>query len=104
MSKRSIELIALTFALTFAGACKGRTAAWEEKADSKNPEPTASADGSSKMAAGMAAWEGRLDKAKAVERSRCGRRRWAAARAPAPRRSAAPRSRPRPRTPSCSRC
>lgn len=61
MKKRSIEFAALAIALTFAGACKGRTAAWEEKTD--NPEDKGTSDGASTpsptMEAGMAAWEAR---------------------------------------------
>lgn len=79
MKKRSIEFAALAIALTFAGACKGRTAAWEEK--SSTPESKASTetgdagDGtaagaepgapSAAMEAGLPAWNARaqsLDK------------------------------------------
>lgn len=64
MTKRSIEFAALAFALTFAGACTGRTAAWEEK--SKGPEP-AGAVGAKPAAdpaavdSGMAAWAARAE-------------------------------------------
>jgi hypothetical protein len=64
MSKRSIELAALAIALTFAGACKGRTAAWEDKSETPEPKAktgeTTKADGaemSGNLAAGMPAWE-----------------------------------------------
>lgn len=73
MNKRSIEFAALAVALTFAGACKGRTAAWEQK-DSKSPD-SASVDsgstsegGSPVLEAGRAAWEARgQGKEKALE-------------------------------------
>lgn len=67
MTKRTIELAALAIALTFAGACKGRTAAWEES--SKSPEPastdgstdTDAAGGGNAMEAGKAAWDARAE-------------------------------------------
>src|SRR5690606_17235970 len=62
MKKRSIELAALAIALTFAGACKGRTAAWEEK--TSTPDKSTS-DGSkapsTTMEAGKAAWDARAE-------------------------------------------
>ena len=69
MTKRSIELAALAFALTLAGACKGRTAAWEEK-PSKTPEPEQQTKPASDdpFAAGKAAWDARGEgRAKAEE-------------------------------------
>jgi hypothetical protein len=60
MTKRSIEFAALAIALTFAGGCKGRTAAWEDKGtttpsgDAASPETTAPTLESAK-----AAWEAR---------------------------------------------
>ena len=65
MNKRSIEFAALAIALTFAGACTGRTAAWEEK--SSTPESTGATDAKDKpaptsaMEAGLTAWAARAD-------------------------------------------
>jgi hypothetical protein len=68
MNKRSIEFAALAIALTFAGACKGRTAAWEEKSDTPDKTTDQPDKGSDSMAAGMAAWEARGDgEAKVME-------------------------------------
>ncbi len=66
MIMRSLKwttILALTLAVT--GACKGRTAAWEETG-SKAPEPAPVADAAAEKP-GMAAWEGRSDKAKLLE-------------------------------------
>ena len=60
MTKRSIELAALAIALTFASACKGRTAAWEDK-NTNSPEPKDTAAAASVLDAGKAAWEARGD-------------------------------------------
>ena len=66
MTKRSIEFAALAIALTFAGACKGRTAAWEEKTDTPTPAGgetaggEAAADGPA-LDAGIAAWNARAE-------------------------------------------
>lgn len=66
MTKRSIEFAALAIALTFAGACKGRTAAWEEKptkAPTATGEDAAGGEGGeqtgSALEAGWPAWEAR---------------------------------------------
>ena len=60
MQKRSIEFAALAIALTFAGACKGRTAVWEDK--SSAPSTTGGdGAGAAAMDAGKAAWDGRAD-------------------------------------------
>jgi tetratricopeptide (TPR) repeat protein len=69
MTKRTIEFAALAIALTFAGACKGRTAAWEEK---PTKTPTATGEEATKgegggeaeqpgstLEAGWPAWEAR---------------------------------------------
>ncbi len=64
MTTRSIELATLAIALTFAGGCKGRTAAWEST-ESTNPSTsvdTVQAD------AAVTAWESRgQSKDKALE-------------------------------------
>ena len=63
MTIRSLEFAALALALTFAGACKGRTAAWEEK--SNNPDTSSGSSSGDAAAetntldAGQAAWEQR---------------------------------------------
>ncbi len=61
----------LALALTVAGGCKGRTAAWEEKGDTNKPEPTGSTTTpeaeAGPYAAGLEAWKGRSDKAKTFE-------------------------------------
>lgn len=66
MTKRSIELAALAIALTFAGGCKGRTAAWEDKGttapsgDAATPGDTATpAATGATLDAGKPAWEAR---------------------------------------------
>ncbi|HVI00591.1 MAG TPA: TRAP transporter TatT component family protein [Enhygromyxa sp.] len=63
MNKRSIEFAALAIALTFAGACKGRTAVWEE--ETKTPDSGKTDGGekapSSTMEAGLAAWNARAE-------------------------------------------
>ena len=66
MKKRSIELAALAIALTFAGGCKGRTAAWEDKntttpgGDAASPGDTATPGAAtSTLDAGKPAWEAR---------------------------------------------
>lgn len=65
MNKRSIELAALAIALTFAGACKGRTAAWEENSNTpdsgKAEGEGATTAGSSVMEAGLPAWNARAE-------------------------------------------
>jgi len=67
MTKRSIEFAALAIALTFAGACKGRTAAWDEKSSAPEPKGAVGADSSgAKVApesveAGMASWAARAE-------------------------------------------
>jgi len=66
MTKRSIEFAALAIALTFAGACKGRTAAWEEKTDTPSPaggEDTTTDPGADgpPLDAGLPAWEARVE-------------------------------------------
>lgn len=73
MTKRSIEFAALAIALSFAGACKGRTAAWEETSSTPEPKGEVSktdggeADvegakpGAATMEKAMAAWEARAD-------------------------------------------
>lgn len=58
MKMRSLEFAALALVLTFAGACKGRTAAWEEKSTTPSGNSTA-LPAPEAMAAGMSAWEGR---------------------------------------------
>lgn len=64
MTKRSIELVALAFALTAAVGCKGRTASWEQK-DTKPPTSSgadggdAAAPAGASLEAGNAAWEAR---------------------------------------------
>lgn len=64
MTKRSIEFAALAIALTFAGGCKGRTAAWEDKStttpsgDAASPGDTATPTGPT-LDAGKPAWEAR---------------------------------------------
>ena len=67
MTKRSIEFAALAIALTFAGGCKGRTAAWEDK-NTNTPTPAGGEDSTSggevagaPLDAGMAAWNARID-------------------------------------------
>ncbi|MFO7563788.1 MAG: TRAP transporter TatT component family protein [Enhygromyxa sp.] len=59
MNKRSLEFAALALALTVAGACKGRTAAWEEKPKTPASSDAPAASGSSAMEAGKSGWEGR---------------------------------------------
>lgn len=66
MTKRSLEVTILGLALTLTGACKGRTAAWEE-GTSKSPEPAPAAAGDSAEKPGQAAWDARSDKAKVLE-------------------------------------
>jgi hypothetical protein len=60
MNKRSIEFAALAIALTFAGACKGRTAAWEEK-PSKTPSSAGATEAPriASMEPGAPAWAAR---------------------------------------------
>ena len=66
MTKRSIEFAALAIALTFAGACKGRTAAWEDK-NTNTPTPAGgeatAGEGAAGNAldAGLEAWNARVD-------------------------------------------
>ena len=65
MTERSIEVVALGLALTLTGACKGRTAAWEERStapEGAGPQATAPADDP-----GTAAWAGRSAKVEALE-------------------------------------
>ena len=67
MTKRSIELAALAIALTFTSACKGRTAAWEDK-NTTPPESTDAASPAAPLEAGKPAWEARGEsKAKVLE-------------------------------------
>jgi len=64
MNKRSIEFAALAIALTFAGACKGRTAAWEEKSntpDSGKSEGEGATTTSTVMEAGLPGWNARAE-------------------------------------------
>jgi hypothetical protein len=61
MNKRSIEFAALAIALTFAGACKGRTAVWEEKSNTPDSGKTDGAAASSTMEAGLTAWSARAE-------------------------------------------
>lgn len=66
MTTRSIELAALAIALTFAGGCKGRTAAWEDK--SNNPSDETKAADTTAAATGTTAWDARgQGKDKALE-------------------------------------
>lgn len=66
MTKRSIDVVALGIVLTLAGACKGRTAAWEESG-SAAPGGSSAAAGTPAEDPVMVAWAGRSDKAKAIE-------------------------------------
>ncbi len=66
MKTRSIEFAALAIALTFAGACKGRTAAWEDKSNAPDSGSAATTDAAAAgtttaMEAGMPAWKARAD-------------------------------------------
>jgi hypothetical protein len=61
MKKRSIELAALAIALTFAGACKGRTAAWEEKSETPGGTEGGTKPAGSVMDAGLPAWSARAE-------------------------------------------
>lgn len=62
MNKRSIEFAALAIALTFAGACKGRTAAWEEKSNPPDGNSEKAVTPSDKvLEAGAAAWSARAE-------------------------------------------
>jgi tetratricopeptide (TPR) repeat protein len=61
MTTRSIEFAALAIALTFAGACSGRTAVWEDKSSTPAPTGGDAASVSAAMDAGMPAWESRSD-------------------------------------------
>jgi hypothetical protein len=72
MTKRSIELAALAIALTFAGGCKGRTAAWEGKTKTPTgattPGDTATPAAATNLETAKAAWEARgQGKAKVLE-------------------------------------
>jgi hypothetical protein len=62
MKNRSIEFAALAIALTFAGGCKGRTAAWEDKSKTPSGDTATPGDAAtpvSPLEAGMPAWEAR---------------------------------------------
>jgi hypothetical protein len=59
MKKRSIEFAALALALALLPACKGRTAAWEEKSKTPASGSGDAASGATAMQAGISSWEAR---------------------------------------------